>query len=362
MSASTPQTGSTNPAQPTPPGQHVPSGQPVLPGAAARGSSAPPTPKRAQGRGISYPFINLEEAVVAARKFYQEERKSAAPVAAATKHFGYAESSSGGRQMISALLQFGLLEDEGRNEHRHVKLTDRALTILLAAEDSPDRIAALRECARMPKIYAELLNKWVDDLPSDSTLSYYLLKTKDFNPKMVSSFIKDFRKSLAYAGTGPRSSHPQDLAEMDDEIADQVEVGDAVQWESNGVLQFSAPRRVVSKIMHEGQWWAQVEGSGTGIPLSELTIAEKGVSDPVGTAVAATLRPTPPVFSVPTQPGAAIQPVAGEKEWMRGRLSKETDYRLLITGEIGSKEIGRLIKLLEAQKLVLDEDAADELA
>lgn len=47
---------------------------------------------------------------------------------------------------------------------------------------------------------------------------------------------------------------------------------------------------------------------------------------------------------------------------MRGRLSKETDFRLLVTGDIGSKEIARLIKLLEAQKLVLDEDDADGVA
>lgn len=46
----------------------------------------------------------------------------------------------------------------------------------------------------------------------------------------------------------------------------------------------------------------------------------------------------------------------GEREWLRGPLSKHTGYRLLVTGSPGPKEIGKLIKLLEAQKLVLDDD------
>lgn len=41
---------------------------------------------------------------------------------------------------------------------------------------------------------------------------------------------------------------------------------------------------------------------------------------------------------------------------MRGPLSKETSYRLLVQGELGSKEIGKLIKLLEAQRIVLDDE------
>ena len=323
----------------------------------------PPTPsKKAIGRSFSYPFIALEEAVGVARKFYQEERKMAAPVAAAIRHFGYSESSSGGRQTISALLQFGLLEDEGRSEDRLVKLTDRALTIILAEPNSPERAAALRECARMPKVYAELLNKWVDDLPSDSSLSYFLLKTKDLNPNNVNSFIKNFRRTLAYAGAGPRSSHPQDLAPLDreEDVEVAVEVGDCVQWESGGVLQFSTPRKVVAKQEHEGRWWAQIEGSATGVLVDELTVISKQASP---------LPPvTPPVFTLqpqtPTETGSGMTTalVAGEEEWSRGRLSKETNYRLLITGEMGSKEIARLIRLLEAQKQVLDEDSADEFA
>lgn len=164
--------------------------------------TSPNSQKKAVGRGVSYPFIGLEEAVEKARAFYVEERKSAAPVASAVKHFGYGESSSGGRSTISALLQFGLLEDEGRKEDRHVKLTDRALNILLDLPDSPERIKSLQECVRMPKLYAKLLEKYSDELPSDHSIGYHLQRDYDFNPKTLHSFISDFRDSLAFAKLG----------------------------------------------------------------------------------------------------------------------------------------------------------------
>ncbi len=56
----------------------------------------------------------------------------------------------------------------------------------------------------------------------------------------------------------------------------------------------------------------------------------------------------------------AIRPMlAGEREWLRGPLSRETSYRLLIQGEMGPREIGKLIRLLQAQQAVLSEE--DEL-
>ena len=46
---------------------------------------------------------------------------------------------------------------------------------------------------------------------------------------------------------------------------------------------------------------------------------------------------------------------------MKGSLSKNTEFRLLISGEIEAKQIGRLIQLLEAQREVLmDDDDVDE--
>jgi hypothetical protein len=311
--------------------------------------------KKVMGRGVSYPFFGLEEAIEKARAFHKEERKSSAPVASAIKHFGYAEKSGNGRQTLSALLQFGLLEDEGKKDDRQVKLTDRALTILLDVPESQARLAALQECVRTPKLYATLLAKYQDDLPSDHTIGFFLQKEFDFNPKTLKAFIEDFRASLAYAKLVPSSKIPESERPKEEPIHEvtaptrpQPEVGDMIQWEASGVLQMEAPRRVRGKTEHEGAWWVFVEGSETGIPMSEAVLIEKKAPE--------TAAPkAPPLLAIPAVVSAA--PAApGEREWLRGPLSREVNYRLMVTGEIGPKEIGKLIKLLEAQKDVLDDD------
>lgn len=48
-------------------------------------------------------------------------------------------------------------------------------------------------------------------------------------------------------------------------------VGDYVQWESQGVLMFD-PARQVEWVSDDGQW-VMVEGSNTGLPISQLILA-----------------------------------------------------------------------------------------
>lgn len=248
-------------------------------------------------RGISYPFMSLEEAVAQAHKFYLEERKSAVPVVVAMKHFGYGEKSSGGRQTVSALIQFGLLADEGIKDKRVVRLTDRALTILLDEVDSPDRDAALKQAVRGPRIYSELIAKWPDGLPSEHNLTYYLKKEKDFNPKTLESFISDFKKSLAFAKftIGATIVSPKTPA-LDSNLHNQpapsptpsVKVGDYVQWESGGVVQFE-PRPVFG-VSEDGQY-AFVTGANSGIPIKELTVMQQPLA-PLPNQPINTLPPT----------------------------------------------------------------------
>ena len=55
--------------------------------------------------------------------------------------------------------------------------------------------------------------------------------------------------------------------------------------------------------------------------------------------------------------------MAGERELTTGLLSKESNFRLIVSGPIGVKEIERLIQKLELDKEILaDPDAGDEEA
>ncbi|WP_420965857.1 hypothetical protein [Bradyrhizobium sp. B120] len=61
------------------------------------------------------------------------------------------------------------------------------------------------------------------------------------------------------------------------------------------------------------------------------------------------------------QSGSKALPM-GEIEWMRNKVGRETNVRLLVEVQMGPKEIGKLIKLPEAQKAVLEDDDDDEEA
>lgn len=94
------------------------------------------------------------------------------------------------------------------------------------------------------------------------------------------------------------------------------------------------------------------ESGGNGAPEGEESgPSEHDEADNPMHSAAVQERPAPP------PPPSAVLPVeAGEAEWMRNLVGRETKVRLLVTGDMGPKEIGRLIKLLEAQKAVLDDD------
>lgn len=66
----------------------------------------------------------------------------------------------------------------------------------------------------------------------------------------------------------------------------------------------------------------------------------------------------------PDIPPAAVtvpQAVAsGEREWIRGPLARDVSYRLIVSGDLGPRELGKLIKVLEAQKAILEDDDIDD--
>src|ERR1035437_5342820 len=82
-------------------------------------------------RSPNFPFIGLAAAIQRARDFYDQEKRGSAAVSVIATHWGYSPKSSGLIQTVAALKSYGLMEDEGRGEARRLRLTERALRILL---------------------------------------------------------------------------------------------------------------------------------------------------------------------------------------------------------------------------------------
>lgn len=70
---------------------------------------------------------------------------------------------------------------------------------------------------------------------------------------------------------------------------------------------------------------------------------------------------TPAPVASPTSFASPVSIGGGEREWLRGPLSRDTSYRLVVSGNVGARELGKLIKLLEAQRAVLEDEDDDDL-
>lgn len=233
--------------------------------------------KATRNRNPAFPAISLAGALDRARTLYDKEARKPMLYETAAKHWGYSTKSSGAQQALSALKQYGLLIELPGDKMRKIQLSDLALQIILdKREESSVRLEALREAAVNPRVYADLWRKAGQDgsLPSDTELEHYLLleRKKPFFEDAVKTVLRGFRATMSLAKRGEC-----DILDIDKDAEEQkpgdVSLGCYVQWTSDGVMQFAEPRRVTG--ISDDRSYAFVEGSRTGIPVSELTIAEQ---------------------------------------------------------------------------------------
>jgi hypothetical protein len=138
--------------------------------------------KPRQGRSPAFPFIPLNKAIERAETFRVAEGgrpKHFSPLVSACKAWGIGVKTGPGIQTIAALGHYGLFEFEGSGEKRSARLTDLAFGILLDKQPaSPERDELIRRAALMPRIHAELRQKWPGSLPSNATLETYLVRER----------------------------------------------------------------------------------------------------------------------------------------------------------------------------------------
>jgi hypothetical protein len=212
-------------------------------------------PKKATHRSPGYPMFGLRDAIQKAKTVYDNDKRSFTTPDVVAKHLGFSQHFGGpGGRTMSALRQYGLLEENGGK----CRISDRAYTLIQFPEGSPERMQALRAAIREPSLFSELLTEFSDGVPSDAALTSNLLK-RGFNPEVIPEVIRVFRETIALDST-------QNVED------NSIQVGDYVQWESQGILQFDKPRRI-SKLSEDGKF-ALLDGSMTGVSVDELTKAD----------------------------------------------------------------------------------------
>lgn len=145
-------------------------------------------------RSPNYPIIPISQALTRLRQIYKQDRRAFTTSSAILEHMGYStkgkagKSGTGGR-MVSALRQYGLL-DEKNDQFR---VSDVGFKILELPEDSEERAELIKQAALKPSIFSKILAYYKGEVPSDTALRSHLVLHEGFNPAYVDQFIRVFR-------------------------------------------------------------------------------------------------------------------------------------------------------------------------
>jgi hypothetical protein len=296
-------------------------------------------------RSPSYPSMSLEGAIAAVAKIETVYRSSPVDRDIGVKKLGYSASSGPANKALAALASFGLVERAGKGMMR---VTPLARTILHPRDDS-EKNTALMQAAMLPRLFQDIRGRFPDlPIPPEDGVRAYL-ERQGFNASAVGPAAKAFLETMRFIEqSGASESHSNQSAsgeESDPLDGEKItyggaRVGDLIQWESQGLLRLPRPLRV--RTVSEDRQWVAVEGSTTGIPMSEVIVDT------------ASRQPTPPpVFELEEEKRSP-----GFEEWFRAKVGPE---KLVVIsyrgeGEVGAKEIQKLIDILMAQKAALVED------
>ena len=248
-------------------------------------------------RSPSFPFIPLGRAIERARSLATDYKRTPTRLSNAAQTWGYKPKSSGCLQTVAALKAFGLIEDVGTGDDRKVQLTDLAWRVM--HDQRPGvRENALQDAALRPKLIAEFAHgPWRGGRPADHHCISELTIDRGFTEDAARTFLKVFDETISYSG----------LHESD---------------------KLSAPR---------------ADAAPTEAAYVAADREEVGPLDP------------------PVGRGGAMHPPISmeERQFLHGPLGAGIEYRLLVTGEIGPREIGKLIRILQLQKELLSDEGSD---
>ncbi len=155
--------------------------------------------KAKKDRSPSYPFISLKKAVERAQALYDSHRKEVTRLSVLASTWTYSPSSSGLQQTVAAMKQYGLLEDSGTGSDRKVQISDLARRILSDLRPGVKE-QAIKEAAKRPRLIAEYLGSWLPDRPSDAHCVSELVFDRGFNEPAAKGFLRVFDETVAFAG------------------------------------------------------------------------------------------------------------------------------------------------------------------
>lgn len=152
--------------------------------------------KEASKRSPNYPSTSLEDAVNHIRTIFDKDKLSATSADVLVSHLGYNKLHGTSRRVLSSIRQYGLLDE--LSDQRY-KVSEAAYRLLNSDKHSPKELELLKEAALKPIVFRNILEEYKGELPSERTLSSYLVTEKGFTIDGASSFIKVLQDNVEFA-------------------------------------------------------------------------------------------------------------------------------------------------------------------
>lgn len=313
--------------------------------------------KQPRFRSPPFPYVGLSKALEKTDQLYSAVRHHAAALPTAAKAWDTGPKSSATLQSVAALIQYGLLEDEGSGDARKVKLTPLALKIVMDKRpDSSERQSAIKEAALNPKTFEEIYSQFGPALGIDDALLLHSLTAErvqqgraPYSEQSAADVIRVYKDTIGFSGISEsdKKDDKSDDADLEDgprkpDIA-SAKVGEYVQWILLGVAQFEEPRRV--RAVSDDGVWAFVDGSETGIRMTEL----ETLSRPLNRGQSA-----PPRLALP-EDDPTVYDRANPKDKDRMKVVWEGRF-IHINATVDKEGLARLRKKLDAMETLLEDE------
>ena len=147
-----------------------------------------------RSRSPRCPSFSLSEALARADQLYTKENKHFVAPDVAAQGLGYKDANGGAaKTMIASLSYYGLLR---RNTEGKIAISPDYEKYKFAPSEEI-KTQFLNTWMRSPKVFSELLEKYHDNLPSDSALKYELIEA-GFKPDSADDAASVFRDSLNF--------------------------------------------------------------------------------------------------------------------------------------------------------------------
>jgi hypothetical protein len=160
-----------------------------------------------------FPFINLEKALGRAEALFKADPNGKPMVVpTAFEVWGYSPKSSGAFQTVGALKGYGLIEDEGANADRRIKLSSAARHYFLDERDEV-RAKAIRDFALTPPLFRALWanDKWSEGIPADTVARSHLKIARKLNDQSSRALLGILKENLQFTGLKAGIVHDEPL-------------------------------------------------------------------------------------------------------------------------------------------------------